>query len=300
MRANRRFLLRTVGSVHALPPGNGGGPIHASNSTLSDPGTSWQITWNLKRDGLDRDRDFLDDRGDPNPRNPDSDNDGFPDGFEVDQGSSATDSRSRPRQPYTRGAPDTDLDGYSDGQEVGVGKDPQDSSSHPSGKGDTPKGPTTLKPGEDGKGGKGGKGDELGERKFEILKTECFLPGTSYKGIEQAAVRVWARMGVTGSSNVNGYELAVKVGKKAVGTSPAAEWRKTWRPGYPGRQNFQTLFVTSTTFPLENAETRDLEIKLTFLQPTAFTKVESRDTVELRKPVTGCPPSKLYSDFPTG
>jgi len=103
----------------------------------------------LTNDEEDKDGDGVVDTGETDPNDPDTDDDGFSDGEEVEKGTDPTDSNSHP-QSTTEDSdgdgltnneetsigtnpndPDTDDDGFSDGEEVEKGTDPTDSNSHP-------------------------------------------------------------------------------------------------------------------------------------------------------------------------
>lgn len=133
VHSNRLYLLRSSGTFSAT---QGGQVRHAGGGSLG--GGTTTVTWNLIRTGPDKDHDGLADPGDAHPNDPDSDGDGYPDGWEVDNGTSPTNSHSHPSKPWHVGAPDSDGDGWSDANEIGRGTDPHKASSHPSGLPDSP------------------------------------------------------------------------------------------------------------------------------------------------------------------
>lgn len=129
-KGKRADLLRTSGSATVSHSGGGNPNPNALPGSLSYPATI-TVTWNLKRIGPDRDHDGLSDQGDRHPNDADSDNDGYPDGWEVDHGTGPNSSNSHPHGDWTNGAPDSDGDRWSDAVEIGKGTDPHDKSSHP-------------------------------------------------------------------------------------------------------------------------------------------------------------------------
>lgn len=133
LMSKRGYLLRTSGRFAATV---GGQVYNASSGTLG--GGTTTATWNLVRTGPDRDHDGLADAGDSHPTNADADGDGYPDGWEVDHGTSPTNSHSHPHTPYHAGAPDSDGDGWSDANEINRGTDPDNAGSHPPGLPDSP------------------------------------------------------------------------------------------------------------------------------------------------------------------
>jgi hypothetical protein len=133
LAARRQYLLRTSGRFAATA---GSGTSTASSGTLGGGVTT--VTYNLIRTGPDRDHDGLADAGDPHPNRADSDGDGYPDGWEVDHGTSPTNGHSHPHAPYHVGAPDSDGDGWSDANEIRRGSDPDDRHNFPPGLPDSP------------------------------------------------------------------------------------------------------------------------------------------------------------------
>jgi hypothetical protein len=133
IHSNRQYLLRTSGRFAATPAGQ---TYNASSGSLG--GGTTTVTWNLIRTGPDRDHDGLADAGDPHPNQADSDHDGYPDGWEQDNGTSPTNPHSHPHTPYHPGAPDSDHDGWSDANEINRGTDPDNGHSHPPGLPDSP------------------------------------------------------------------------------------------------------------------------------------------------------------------
>ncbi|MBA3841431.1 MAG: hypothetical protein H0X39_02225 [Actinobacteria bacterium] len=133
VKSDRQYLLRTSGRFAATDAGQ---TYHASGGTVGSGMTT--VTWNLIRTGPDRDHDGLADPGDAHPNNRDADGDGYPDGWEQDNGTSPTNSHSHPHTPYHPGAPDSDHDGWSDYNEINQGTDPNDSHRHPPGRPDSP------------------------------------------------------------------------------------------------------------------------------------------------------------------
>lgn len=122
----------------SLPPRRCGSAGAASSAQPGHRAVRTAVTWNLIRSGPDRDHDGLADPGDAHPNNPDSDRDGYPDGWEQDNGTSPANSHSHPHTPYHPGAPDSDHDGWSDYNEINQGTDPNDPHSHPPGRPDSP------------------------------------------------------------------------------------------------------------------------------------------------------------------
>lgn len=139
--APRSHLLRTSGS--ATVPASSIAPA-ASSGSLANAETTMAATWSLTRSGPDKDDDDLADDADPRPHDPDTDGDGYPDGWEVDHGTDPNDKHDHTDGPWHEGAPDSDGDGWSDPFEIQHGTDPADPESQPLGVTDSP--PITHKP----------------------------------------------------------------------------------------------------------------------------------------------------------